>query len=193
LPETFARGGDLAAIYAATDGFPFRAQAYWRLASHPANAANPVALASCELVVATQTDLLDSRPDISVTSGLPMRNAFHLVNPAEGEFRELDPARSHRFTPTEGAGCWLYRFASIPFSYAEMVFPLDFASTSLEFRLADNQRVATPVHRLFAHRLEKGVVLRSRVLGLWMDSTDDLKTTAAHYTLFAKSDPPLTA
>jgi hypothetical protein len=193
-PETFARGGDLVAIYAATDSFPFRTQSCWRLNSHPAISEDQRVLASCELVASTQTDLLDSRPDITVSSTVPVQRVLRLAGDSNADFQELElGAANQQFTQAEGPGCLLYRLASVPFSYAEMVYPLDFESSSLDLRTSGNQRVATSVHHLFSHRLEKGVVLRSRILGLWMHSESDLETTAAHYRLFANSAPPLTA
>lgn len=194
LPETFVRSGDLAAIYAPTAEFPFRSQAYWRLQSHPSEVERRNVLAACELVASTQTDLLDSRPDITVSSILPAGRVYRLLDPVTAEFAELAMAGSiQTLTPADGTSCLVVRFVSLPYSYAELVFPFDFESTRLERSDVNGQRAVKTVHHLFAHPLEKGVVLRSRVLGLWMHSDADLETAAAHYRLFAQSDPPLTA
>jgi hypothetical protein len=47
-------------------------------------------------------------------------------------------------------------------------------------------------HHLFARPLEKGVILRSRVLGLWLEPQDDVAVALAHFRRFAASEPPLT-
>ncbi len=195
LPEVFARGDDLAAIYPPTPEFPFRTQAYWRLNTNDTVAGGRYPLlASCELIASTQTDLLDSRPDIFVTSTLPVKQVFQLIDSESARFQEIDPAtNSHEFTPSAGLSCLLFRLTAKPICYAEIVFPRDFNGTRLEFRETGDHLLATVRHHLFANRLEKGVVLRSRVLGLWMPAEADFQTTVAHYLAFAHSDPPLTA
>jgi len=46
-------------------------------------------------------------------------------------------------------------------------------------------------HRLFARPLEKGVILRSRVRGLWVTRDRDVSVAAESYRRFAVSEPPL--
>jgi len=47
-------------------------------------------------------------------------------------------------------------------------------------------------HALFAERLEKGVILRSRVFGVWVDRAHDEQTVGEQFAAWAASDPPLT-
>ncbi len=47
-------------------------------------------------------------------------------------------------------------------------------------------------HQLFAERLEKGVILRARVLGVLVDRDGDLAAAARHYENFVSAAPPLT-
>jgi hypothetical protein len=47
-------------------------------------------------------------------------------------------------------------------------------------------------HSLFAERLEKGVILRARLLAAFVDRERERAELAALYREFAASDPPLT-
>ena len=47
-------------------------------------------------------------------------------------------------------------------------------------------------HRLFAERLEKGVILRSRIRGLFVPRDHDTELAQSEYRRFAASEPPLT-
>jgi hypothetical protein len=190
--EAYTRCGDLVGIYAPTINHPFRSQAYWRLASHDVNADHRRALAAIELVASKQTDLLDSRPDLSIGSHLSSTAILHLVSVESGRFNEINFERTVVLSRQDAVGCFLFRLPGDRLSYAEMVYPLDFETTKLEMagHLGED-RVVTR-HHLFANRLEKGVILRARVLGLFLSRQDDLQTAAAHYAQFAASNPPLT-
>jgi hypothetical protein len=193
VQEVFARGSDLAAIYAPCESFPFRSQAYWRLESHPTTANGADAIGAIELVASTQTDLLDSRPDIDVTSYLPVESAWQLADAETNSFAPIELGGTRSFQRPEAAGCFVFRLPQLPYSYAEMVYPLDFASSDLEFSARNGCSFVRTLHHLFAHRLEKGVVLRARVLGLWLRREDDLRVAASHFQLYSHSEPPLTA
>ena len=106
--DVYARGGDLVAIYSPTNEQPFRSQAYWRLASHDltSNAGN--ALAAIELVASKQTDLLDSRPDLCVSSHLPPSSVWRLQSNGE-QFVEADLDQPLSFGAADGLSCFLFR------------------------------------------------------------------------------------
>ena len=189
--EAYTRCGDLVGIYAPTDRHPFRSQVYWRLSSYTPPEAPSGALASLELVASKQTDLLESRPDLTVTSEFPCSQVLRLRD-ADSEFELIDCSKPITLSTQDGTGCFLFRLRGDKFSYAEMVYPLDFETTELNAVDRSNGKIHRIQHHLFHHRLEKGVILRARVLGLLLRREDDLQTTAAHYALFAVSDPPLT-
>src|SRR3954463_12575144 len=68
VAESYVRGHDLVASYLATEDWPFSPQLYWQ-----ANSLRRVdgVLASASLLVSVQTHLLDTVPQIAVTSLVP--------------------------------------------------------------------------------------------------------------------------
>ena len=46
-------------------------------------------------------------------------------------------------------------------------------------------------HQLFSERLEKGVILRARLRGVFLPRQRDTRVAAACYTAFAAAEPPL--
>lgn len=191
--EAFARSSDLVAIYAPTTDHPFRSQAYWRLQSHERVADGYPVLATIEAVASKQTDLLDSQPELTATSCIPFASAWHLQDQSDGRFAEIDLTSPQRFDKSVSVGCFVFRSVAGSCSYAEMVHPKDFEKTEISLAVSQHRTVAETCHHLFAHRLEKGVILRARVLGLFLPPENDLQAAAAHYAAFAASDPPLTA
>ena len=71
----------------------------------------------------------------------------------------------------------------------EMVHPSDFTESAF-CRGPDG--AAELSNRLFQGRLEKGVILRSRLRALLLPPEDDVALAAACYSDFAASEPPLT-
>jgi hypothetical protein len=186
--DAYTRCGDLVGIYAPIEEHPFRSQAYWRLGSHELTSRGATAFEAIELVASKQTDLLDSRPDLTVTSTMPVSSAWQLKM-EQGEFAEIELSHAITVSRRDGLSCFVFRLSGEQFSYAEIVYPLDFDTTEIVPTAAGQVSVK---HHLFAHRLEKGVILRARVLGLILPREGDLQTAALHYASFAASDPPLT-
>lgn len=191
--EAFARGGDLVGIYPPTTAYPFRSQAYWRLQSHDLIIDGYEALAAIEAVASNQTDLLDSHPELSISSSLPATSAWQLNEPSSGGFGAIDLSSPGSFDPSNSVGCFLFRIAGDKYSYAEMVYPLDFHRSEIAVVERGGQKMVESTHHLFLAHLEKGVILRARVLGLLLPREQDMQAVAAHYAAFAASDPPLTA
>jgi hypothetical protein len=80
-------------------------------------------------------------------------------------------------------------------SYVEMVHPLDFGRTEIcgvGVTESGEARLWSFKHTLFAETLEKGVILRSRVLGAFVGREADEEQAASLYREFANSEPPLT-
>jgi hypothetical protein len=186
--DAYTRCGDLVGIYAPIEQHPFRSQAYWRFDSHALTCGGATALEAIELVASKQTDLLDSRPDLTVTSMLPATAAWQLKT-EQGGFAEMMLSQATTVGRRDGLSCFVFRLPGKQFSYAEIVYPLDFDTTEIAPIAAGQISLR---HHLFAHRLEKGVILRARVLGLILPQEGDLQTAALHYASFAASDPPLT-
>lgn len=190
--ECYTRCGDLVGIYGPTDSHPFRSQTYWRLTSHRTDDERFPAVAAIELTAAKQTELLDSRPDLSVESYLPFMTAWRLIDVNKSQFETINVGSQPTFSRPGDLACFLFRLPGEQLSYVEMVYPLDFETSRFACEPHGGQNWVSTRHDLFVHRLEKGVILRARVLGLLLARDNDMPAAAAHYAAFAASAPPLT-
>lgn len=164
LTDCYQRGGDFIARYAQTDERPFAAVVYWRASLLDFEGA---AYPHVDLVVSVETSLLDSRPLLAATSHLPAT--------AAGELSCHD-------------GFLLARFEGAALSYAEMCHPDDSIAASVE-TCSDRTVWKT---RLFGQPLEKGVILRSRLRGLFVPRANDQEAARLALAEFTASAPPLT-
>lgn len=195
----FVRGGDLVATYAETPGRPLRAEVYWRVMADSAEsqiAHSVPAPTRIELVISVQTSRLHMDPALTVATTLPAGIAVRrLCDPATGQFVDCPASDGHRqvFEPGTGTGCLMFREAGA-LSYLEMVHPADFRQTQLVVGSADSAGCHLE-HRLFESSvggLEKGVILRSRLRGMFLRGQQAEELALAEYRRFAASEPPLT-
>jgi hypothetical protein len=187
--EVYVRGGDLVATYADRPEPQMRTQIYWRAATHDLQQA----VAAVELVASVQTNLLDSCPKLSTHSRIDASEVFQLTDPEQGTFAPLNPrpARAETRGQAERGSCYLFRLAGGSFSYVEIVHPAEAQHSSCD--ATNNPGTSCALrHRLFAERLEKGVILRARVLGVLMDRSGDQAAAARHYASFLSAELPLT-
>jgi hypothetical protein len=189
--DAYVRGGDLAITYADRPEPEMHTQIYWR-AAPPSSAA---VLASLELLVSVQTDLLDSCPTLRALSRLTAERALQIDDPSDATSLEiaLDAPRVNKHVADSPPRGYLFRLANSRFSYAEMVHPAD----SHEERLTPSREACGLTvelsHELFAQRLEKGVILRSRVQGLVLDQAGDEELARRRFAAFLAAELPLTA
>lgn len=182
LGDCYQRGGDFIARYLQTAARPFAVLVYWRAGwflyegqSYP----------RIDLVVSIETSLLDSRPKVSAVSKLRLASGT-LAYYGEGYLLAA---------VGEGEGQNEIR-------YVEMCYPGDAVSTSIEVPdggAADENRAAGEhgghvrcVTRLFGQPLEKGVILRSRMRGLFVPREHGEEIARAARAELAESAPPLT-
>jgi hypothetical protein len=187
--DCYTRGRDLIAAYPESPSWPVCADIIWRAIS-PAE--NRGFVAAVDVVISVRTALLDSWPELAVRSVLPSAEVLRLADAGTGRFDPCGgiPGSGTRFDASAGPCLLVFRFPDLPFSYAEMTHPADFQGAALA-PSAGNPATAEARHRLFAERLEKGVILRGRVRGVVVDRARDLQTAAACYAAFAAADPPL--
>jgi hypothetical protein len=191
--DHFVRGDDVIATYPETAEWPLRAQIYWR-----SGAIEPVGtIAAIELIASMQTSLLDACPRLNAQSRLPGCETLRLTDLGKGTFTNVTLPADHVWPhagQTEQARCFLFRLTGTTLSYAEMVAPLGADQTQLDASRGKGANgPARLVHQLFTERLEKGVILRARVLGLLMERDGDLERAARQYAAFLSQAPPLTA
>jgi hypothetical protein len=183
--ECYVRGGDLVATYTDRPQAAMRAQIYWRAASHEL----ADALAAVELVVSVQTSLLDSCPRVTICSQASAGAVFSLSNAERGEFV---PVGQQAETRAGQLGCFLIRIENSGLSYAQMIHPRDARETTLLSASETGPQSVELRHQLFAERLEKGVILRARALGVLLERANDCAAAAFHYAAFLAEQLPLT-
>jgi hypothetical protein len=191
LVECYHRGSDLVVAYRQSPAWPVRVDAMWRAAPRAEAAA---VLAVVDLIVSVRTELLESWPELTVRSSIPSREILRLVSADSAQFAPVPNIAAVPFVVNSDTGpcCLLFRLPDAGLSYGEMVHPADFQRSNLK-RLAGHTATIEVRHRLFAERLEKGVILRARVRGVWVDGVDDIRQVAGCYSAFAAAEPPLGA
>jgi hypothetical protein len=190
LTERFARAADLVAAYEETRDHPVRVDAVWR-ARGPASGDG--LLAALDLTVSVRTSRPDARPALVVRSRAAACEMLRLTDAEAGLFEHvaISPPCAVPLSSSGGASCVVLRVSGKRPSYVEMVHPLDCPDD--EIRCAAEGAPVELSHRLFARPLEKGVILRSRVRGLWVACEGDVSVAAESYRRFAASEPPLGA
>jgi hypothetical protein len=149
-------------------------------------------IADVELILSIQTSLLDSDPMSMVETELNAAQASRLVDPPSSRLEHLSSSVTPLvLDPTTGNGCFLFRLADAPLVYAEMIHPADFHRSTIKPG-AGNESSLCLSHQLFPQRLEKGVILRSRIRSFFTLAETELTTIARAYQDFAASAPPLT-
>jgi hypothetical protein len=191
--EAYVRGVDFIATYEESEQRPVRPQIYWRGVSLPAA---PCPWSGCELIVSMQTSLLDSDPGLVTATQLPAIEVHRLaVDEERWQIVSLaDGAVAG--SPADGASPLVFRTAGSEWSYAEMVFPSDFVSFDLRRTIVAAPSGAAPgvelSYRLFGERLEKGVIRRCRVRGLFVPRHCDLDAAREAYADLSAERLPLT-
>jgi hypothetical protein len=201
LADRYVRGRDLVATYDQTEWRSVRPQVYWRCVEPAAGRRAPVGV---DLVLSVQTSLLESDPALRTRSRLPRGEVWRLADDSTGRFERLDPATGHG--PQAGGGLraslFLFRLPASGISYAEMVYPGDFQGAELRIagessRPRGQGAIAEPAVELtfpmFCEHLEKGVIRRGRVRGVFLDRDSDQEQALAAYRELVDQPPPLTA
>jgi hypothetical protein len=195
--EAYPRGDDLIATYADVGQPSFRWQVYWRAVP----SRFPQAVAAIEAIVSVQTGLLDSWPQLTLRSVLPTTGVavWRGVLGGDGlQCERFDPGLTGKtITATDGWGCFGFELPDTAASYLEMVHPADFDSSSAEYVVAPSSGTCRTDgvslrHPLFRERLEKGVILRSRVLALLLPEWPTCSRIADIQRPFFDEELPLT-
>lgn len=184
--EVYTRGSDLVATYAASETRNIQTQIYWRAVDETAYCH----AAGVELILSAQTHLLDSRPTLTTQSVLPEGNVLGFSGDAAQPLREIEIGFSGKteFSAAQPMPLFLFQPQGTDYSYLEMVQPSDYAGASLE-RRGDTLRL---VNQLFPERLEKGVIRRARLCGVFLPRANDVANAIAAYQAFINEPLPLT-
>lgn len=189
LGDCYQRGGDFIARYLQTESRPFAVLVYWRAGCFVYEGQSYPRI---DLVVSIETSLLDSRPRLAAVSNLRLA-AGTLTYCGEGYLLAAVGEGG-----VQGSG----GRDQNEICYVEMCYPGDSVSTSIEVPdggAADENHSAREhgrhvrcVTRLFGQPLEKGVILRSRMRGLFVPREHGEEIARAARDELALSAPPLT-
>ena len=178
--DAWCRGSDVTAVYETRDGGRLRATAMWR--AQPAWLDAATGVWCREVVVSAQTSLLESMPRIDVSADIVGDRLMPLTYHA-GTL-DLSPAPDR-----EPHGCLVAGPGDLAVVF--LVHPVDARGVTAR---ADAGRVHIAA-RLFPTAVEKGVLLRSRVIaaiGPARNATAPGSWLPTLATAFAASPPVLT-
>jgi len=185
--DCYLRDSDLVATYPETVEHPVRVQIYWRAADHEQHG---VSMPGLDVCVSVQTELLDSNPALTVTSHVAAAEVLRLVDPAHAEFALVEQGSTPCSIESEQApSCVVARLADMDRSYVEFAHPQDSSRTTIG--LGDSPSTLRIAHEVFHGPLEKGVILRGRLRGLYLPRQDDLAIAARMYQEFLAQPLPL--
>lgn len=183
--DHYVRGEDLVAVYEQTDDCPFRATLYWRVSGALAKTGG----VAVDLIISVQTNSLDVTPELRSFSSFS--DAEVVCFPASADGLRLDVDRSMRLageTPSRPIGCARVPLSRHDASYCEMVHPSDWRGLDVRQR----GRGIELSWSLLGHVMEKGVIRRLRVRGIFLGGRAEDTVVSALYSDFAGSPPPLT-
>jgi hypothetical protein len=186
LEDCYLRGTDLVAVYTQAAQRSQRTQVYWRHKEMIATTNSAEKIFGVEMVVSVQTDLLDSLPELETQTTLVAKEVLQITDLEDLTAVSLREDRT--LLPDQGPCCIVLRLNDSQLSYVEMEPAQDFR----ELRVRHTSDQVSLRHRLFPQRLEKGVILRARVRGLFVPRGNDLQSAADFYEQFNRDALPLT-
>ena len=190
LSDAYVRREDLVAVYEESPARPFRTQVYWH--------AIPTSMkgqlhGGVEVVVSIDTSQLDMTSECSIHTDFPAGELLRLRDTDACRFDTV-PAESNEavtFRKEEGPGVFLFRPPNADWSYAEVVHATDFSEAQLSRAAADRPRRLT--YNLFHRWMEKGVIVRSRMRGVFLSRQDDEAAAVGCFEDLRHAKLPLTA
>ncbi len=186
VDESFVRGNDLVARYRETNDRPFSLQVYWRVKSHE----NGTVVV--DFLLSFETQLLESFPQLRITTELPCDQIWTLpsqTGPSQTASVQTGPVQLPSDQQHEGSSCMVLRSENENWSYAEMAHPEDQDHWRFE---GQNQETGIVQRTVGGTFLEKGVIRRLRLRGVFLPRENDLQLAAECLTKFAREAPPLT-
>ena len=176
LGEAFVRGEDLVVCYPESSDQTFSLQVY-RKAQVFENG-----IVQIDAMLSIETRLLESFPEIQIQSELRCEGAVELSE--QGTAGELSVVGQHK-----GKGALVFRMANRDWSYAEFAPSEDAGRWRFDFQGEKNSMVE---RRLGGTFLEKGVIRRLRLRGVFLPRENDLQLASECLAAFRSEAPPLT-
>jgi len=187
VADAYVRGNDLVASYQSIDEWPYSPQLYWQ-ADLPGSVGGVAA--SLSLLVSLQTQLLDTRPQISVVSRAPTAELMQIAM-NEGGKASVKPIGSEEcWYPTGASCCVIRRLPNTSFSYIEVIASSDFCEATVS---SNDDGTASVTWHLFSEFLEKGVIRRARVNAALLPAEKDIELAIECCAAIEHFPLPLTA
>ena len=183
--DVYGRQLDLIATYAELPERPLRVQTYWRAIEAPVDA--DVETCAMELQVSVQTPLLDCLPRVATQSLLRSDAELKMLPCSVGDLHDPASAASP-LSPGGMALAMELTAGDRPWQYVEMIHAEDAQSASAE-QGPGTWRIQQD---LFEPGLEKGVIRRVRVRGLFYAGAADVALVERAYRTFHGAALPLT-
>jgi len=186
--EEYCRGADLVATYAENDQRNVRCHLQWRAIDD-----SEQGVTAMTLQVSAQTSELAVRPEIATRTELPLCESLMLSGQSFVPCNPEEPSRRpvQVLPDSTTGGAFVFRPSGASWSYVEMVHPAGWSGTRLIQQDAPNPSLLL-THRLFDTELEKGVIMRARVRGIFVPRQADLDNARAAFAVFDAEPPPLT-
>jgi hypothetical protein len=179
--DHWIRGGDVTAVYESEDDRSLRTLAMWRLISSPAGTQ------AWELVLSAQTSLLETRANVGVVS----RVRGDLVLSAAGGDGRCEFAAGDLAATTTAVLVRLPAMEEEPLAPLQSLLVAMHPEDRGRMSAASSAGVVEIGCRLFPTPLEKGVLLRSRVLAAVGPRANEVAWATEIANTFAASPPLL--
>lgn len=172
--DTYVRGNDLVATYAASDGWPYLTQLYWQA---PERLDVTPEFGSVSLLVSLQTSLPDTWPELFIESHVAAEEVLCVTCDAQRRAHVHEVSRAdYSLATSTSAACILRRLKGRSISFLEAMRAGDARDVSLR-RAGDG--VWHSRWELFGDFLEKGVIRRARLESSFVAQSHDLEFACA--------------
>ena len=189
LADAYVRGNDLVASYSPSGDWPYAPQIYWR--AETLESMRPL-LSSLSVLISVQTHLLDTYPEISITTRMAAQDLFEVTAPVVDDTPSnvvrIDSVQ--RLFAGPNPRCLVWRLRNQNISYVEIMPGSDHRELVVERR---EDGTAQARWRVFADFLEKGVIRRARLQSGFVPRENDLEIAAACCRSIERQPLPLTA
>jgi hypothetical protein len=185
--EVYVRDSDLVASYNAVEDWPYSPQIYW--SSGALDAVDGV-IGSFSLLVSVQTHLLDTRPRIAAESRFRCDEIWQLKDGGDGDGSAEQLAPGAAIHCRGRYCCIVRRWNDEPVSYAEIMMANDFRDVAfIRDAPSDECRLKWT---LFSEFMEKGVIRRARLVGVFLPRENDVELAANCCEALERAPLPLT-
>ena len=189
VEETYTRGSDVVVTYSPTPS-EIRLQIYWRRQQFPVDGGTAVGI---QMIVSVQTHLLDVDPSLSIVSSLQAAESWSYSDNPNARLETCQTIHANSADDARSGSLLtrLFRLESADVSYVEIVSEQDCHSMCFEQTVGPPTMIRCET-KLFHERLEKGVIRRARIWGIFVPRGQDISAIRDCQKYVAANPLPLT-